>query len=118
MSNNGYTGIGQNRENINMTTSNNRAYNVSVTQLTTASKAPAANGTDKITFRGSLTIKGQTRERTVVAQGKAAALIASNMRKGNVHDLRVLFERAPANDDGGRGGEFLTVVALPRAKAA
>ena len=101
-----------------MSTSKNRAYNFSVTQLTTASKTPAANGTDKITFRGSLTLKGQTRERTIVAQGKAAALIAGNMRKGNVHDLRVLFDRAPANEDGSPGGEFLTVVALPRAKAA
>ena len=97
---------------------NAKAYNVSVTQLNTAERSKTASGKTKIKFRGSLTIKGETKERTVVAQGAAAELITANMRKGNVHDLRVLFETAPANDEGGRGGSFLTVVALPRAKAA
>ena len=95
----------------------NRAYNLAITQLTTASKGVTATGKTKITFRGKTTVAGREIERTVVAQGAAAELLDGKLRKGNSIDLRVLFERAPANEDGKRGGEFMTVVALPRAKA-
>lgn len=99
-----------------------KAYNVVVKQITTASKGKNVKGTSKITFRGQLTVgkgdKARLIERTVVAQGAAADLIASKLRKGNELPLRVLFERAPANDDGSKGGEFLTVVGEPRAKKA
>ena len=98
----------------------NKAYNLEITQLTTADKAVNAKGTAKITFRGKLTVGKNKREieRTVVAQGKAAEQIRGMMRKGSVLNLRCMFETAPANEDGSKGGEFLTVVDLPRAKAA
>lgn len=99
-------------------TMSNQAYNVVVAQLTTATKGKNAKGTSKITFRGKLTVGGREIERTVIAQGAAADLIASAVRKGTEHKLRVLFERAPANEDGSKGGEFLTVVGLPREKTA
>jgi hypothetical protein len=100
------------------TTMTDRAYNVVAKQITTAKKGVNAKGTAKITFRAKLTVGGREIERTVVAQGAAAALISGKLRKGNELPLRVLFERAPANEDGKRGGEFLTVVGEPRAKAA
>jgi hypothetical protein len=99
-----------------------KAYNIVATQLTTANKGKNAKGTSKITFRAKLTVgkgdKAREIERTVVAQGAAADLISKMVRKGAELPLRVLFERAPANEDGSKGGEFLTVVGLPRAKAA
>ena len=94
----------------------NRAYNMTIKQITTATRSTTASGKDQIKFTGELTLRGETRQRTVVAQGKAAELITGMVRKGNSMDLRVLFERAPANEDGKRGGEFLSVVGLPQPK--
>jgi len=94
----------------------NRAYNLKIKQTTTADRSTTAAGTSMIKFRGELTIRGQVRTRTVVAQGKAAELISGMLRKGNNLELRCLFENAPANEDGKRGGEFLSVVGLPQPK--
>ena len=94
----------------------NRAYNLKIKQTNTAERSTTANGTSMIKFRGELTLRGQTRTRTVVAQGKAAELISGMLRKGNDLELRCLFENAPANEDGKRGGEFLSVVGLPQPK--
>lgn len=95
-----------------------KAYNVTATQLTTASKGKNVKGTKKITFRAALTVGGRAIERTVIAQGAAADLISGMLRKGSELSLRVLFERAPANENGKRGGEYLTVVGLPAPKVA
>ena len=95
-----------------------KGYNLTIKQLTTAERSTTASGTAQIKFRGELTLRGETRERTVVAQGKAAEAISGMLRKGNELALRCLFERAPATEEGKRGGEFLTVLGLPRAKAA
>ena len=91
-----------------------KAYNFSIKQLDTAEKGTTATGTPKIKFRGELTLRGKTATRTVVAMGKSAELIAANMRKGTVHELRCVFNHAPANDDGKRGGEYLAVVDIPQ----
>ena len=99
-------------------TGKKRGYNLAVNQLTTANRSKNVNGRDKITFRGKTTVGGREIERTFVAQGKAAELISGMVRKGNTLNLRVIFERAPSNEDGKRGGEFCSVVALPRAKKA
>jgi hypothetical protein len=93
--------------------SNAKAYNVTVTQITDAVVGQNANGKGKITFRAKGTIGKREIERTVVAQGAAATLIEGIIGKGNELKLRVLFDRAPANEDGKQGGEFLTVVGLP-----
>lgn len=98
-----------------------KAYNVVLKQISTAEKSQNANGKAKIKFRATMKLRRnnveRTVERTVVAQGKSADLIINNMRKGNTHKLRVLFERSPANDDGTKGGEYLTVVDLTKTKA-
>lgn len=96
----------------------NKAYNVVASQLTSAVKAKNVNGKDKVTFRAKLTVGGREIERTVVAQGAAADLLKGKLRKGSDVALRVMFETAPANDGGKRGGQFLTVVGLPREKRA
>lgn len=93
----------------------NKAYNIVATQITAAKKAKNANGKAKITFRAKATVGGREIERTVIAQGAAADLLKGMLKKGAELPLRVLFERAPANEDGTKGGEYLTVVALPKA---
>ena len=95
-----------------------KAYNVTVTQLNTATKSTTASGASMIKFRASLTVRGRKVERTVVAMGKAADAIRANVRKGSEFAVRAIFDRAPANEDGERGGEFLSVVGVPQAKAA
>ena len=99
-------------------TDSKRAYNLQVTQITDAVDSTNSNGTRKITMKGTYTAQGKVRTRTVVAQGKAADQVAAIMGKDSVLGLRCVFDRAPANDDGSRGGEFLTVVDLPREKKA
>lgn len=94
-----------------------KAYNVVALQLTTAEKAVTSTGKDKLKFRAKLTVGGREIERTVVAQGAAAALLTGKLRKNREIALRVIFEKAPANENG-KGGEYLTVVALPREKQA
>ena len=94
-----------------------KAYNFTVRQLTSAEKSVTASGTDQVKFRGKLTVGGREIERTIVAQGAAADLLKGKLRKGTDIDLRVMFSRAPSNDNG-KGGEFLTVVALPKPKKA
>ena len=100
------------------TTMSNKAYNIVATPLAAATKGTNANGKSKITFRAKATVGGREIERTVIAQGAAADKIENLIEVGKDVALRVLFERAPANDDGSKGGEYLTVVDLPRAKAA
>ena len=96
----------------------NKAYNLAITQLNTASKAPNSKGTAKITFRGKVMLRGREVERTVVAQGAAADKISGMVRKGASLNLRCLISEAPGQEEGKKGGQFLTVVDLPRAKAA
>lgn len=94
-----------------------KAYNFTVLQLTTAEKSVMSSGKPQVKFTGELTLRGKLVKRTFVAQGASADLLVGKLRKNKSIDLRVMFERAPANDNG-RGGEFCSVVALPRAKAA
>lgn len=94
----------------------NRAYNLKIKQTTTAVRSTTASGKQQIKFTGELTLRGKTRSRTVVAQGAAAEMIDGMVRKGSELELRCLFDRAPANEDGKRGGEFLAVVGLPTPK--
>jgi hypothetical protein len=93
-----------------------RAYNFDVT--------PSAikNDTDKggkpyMTARVSLTLRGKTVERTLQMRGKMIAEVGSTLEVGKASPVRALFERAPANDDNKRGGDFLVAVGLPRVAA-
>lgn len=94
-----------------------KAYNLNVTPLTEADTTPTASGKAKIRFRGTFEQGGKTIERTVVAQGVAAELIAGMITPGTAVGLRCVYSRAPG-EDGKKGGEYLSVVALPRKKAA
>jgi hypothetical protein len=94
-----------------------KAYNVKLNILS-LDDGKNAKGTRKITGRATLTRSGKQIERTFIAQGKAADAVAAHLTVGAETVVRVLFDRAPANDQGARGGEFLTMIDMPRAKAA
>lgn len=102
----------------NETAQTAKAYNVNVIQLTEAETGVNAAGTEKIKFRASMTLRGKEVERTVIAQGKAAAAIAEGLGVSTQQSLRVLFENAPDNEDGTPGGQFLTVVGRPAPRKA
>ena len=97
-----------------------KGYNLKITPKGDVETTTTAVGKTKIKFRGTFSQRGKTIERTVVAQGKAAAAIASVIIPGQEVGLRCLFENAPANEDGRKGGEYLAVLdlALPSKKAA
>lgn len=96
---------------------NVKAYTVTLTPKGEIDTTPSASGTQKLKFRATYTAQGQEKERTVLAQGKAAEAIANVIKVGEAVALRVMFDRAPGND-GKPGGEFVTVLGLPTAKAA
>lgn len=93
----------------------NKAYNFAIVPVAAAVKSTTSTGKNQIKFRGTLTMRGREIERTVVAQGAAADLIKGMIKKGKSVDLRCVINRAPANEDGTKGGEYLSVVALPKA---
>ncbi len=99
-------------------TDSKRAYNFNVTQTTDADVGQNAKGTAKIKFTGEFQLRGKTVSRTILAQGKAAELVRDMIGKGNVLGLRCVFDHAPGAEEGKRGGEYLTVVDLPREKKA
>ena len=92
-----------------------KGYNIAITpKAGSIDTTPAANGTRKTKFRGTLTIKGQQRERTVVAQGKAAEAIEGMIKDGESVSLRVLFSHMPSEEEGKTGAEYLTVLGVPQ----
>jgi hypothetical protein len=91
-----------------------KGYNLSITPKDgTIDTTPTASGTKKIKFRGTVKLRGQDRERTVVAMGKAAEAIEGKIVAGEAVSLRVLFDNAPSSEEGKKGAEFLTVLGLP-----
>jgi len=97
-----------------------KGYNLTLTPIGAIDTTPAANDTRKIRFRAKVTLQGKEKERTVIAQGKAADAVADMIKDGVPVSLRVLFSRAPSQEDGKQGGEYLTVlgIPLPKKKAA
>lgn len=106
-----------------MTTTNTAAaaavkgYTVAMTVVTAPEASVIATGTDQVKFRAKMTLRGRETERTVLAQGKSAALVR-DLVVGNDVTLRVSFEEAPAQEEGQRGGQFLAVLGVPTKKAA
>ena len=90
-----------------------KGYNMTITPKGDIDTTPTATGTKKIKFRATFDQKGTSRERTVVAMGKAAEAIEGKIVAGEAIALRVLFDRAPSQEEGKRGAEFLTVLGLP-----
>jgi hypothetical protein len=93
--------------------SGGQGYNLKVTPKGDINTAPGVNGTRKIVFRGMVTLRGKERERTFVAQGKAADAVAESIKTGEQVSLRCLFSEAPSREEGKRGAEYLTVIGLP-----
>lgn len=91
-----------------------KAYNLKLTPMGEIDTTPTAKGTPKKRFTAFYVSKGKTFTRTVIAQGKAAREIEGMVEEGKPVMLRCLFNRAPANDDGSKGGEYLAVVAVPK----
>ncbi len=90
-------------------------YNVNMTPLN-ISEGQNSNGKRKITGRATIkTAKGARYERTFVAQGAAADAVAAHLQIGEAVVVRAFYDRAPANEDGGRGGEYITLIAMPKA---
>lgn len=103
-----------------MTTETAKAYNISITPLSIVDDKNV-KGTRKISGRATFLRSGKSYERTFIAQGKAADAVAGALVVGTPVTIRTLFDRAPANDEGKKGGEFLTLIAMPlppKAKAA
>ena len=90
-----------------------KGYNLKITPKGEINTAPTSTGTKKIKFRATMQLRGQERERTVVAQGKAAEAIEGMIEAGKEVSLRVLFENMPAGEDGKKGAEYLTVLGIP-----
>lgn len=95
---------------------NAKAYNFTVVpgsiRTTTSS-----TGTKSFRTRVTTTLRGRQVERTLIASGKMHAALKGQLRKGREISLRCLISHAPG-EDGKRGGEYLTAVAIPQPKAA
>lgn len=94
-----------------------KGYNIKMTPVSAPESSTIATGTAQVKFRAKMTLRGKEVERTVMAQGKSVEFV-DGVEVGNEVTLRCLFEEAPAVEEGKRGGQFLTVVGKPRAKAA
>ncbi len=91
-----------------------KGYNLTLTpKAGTIDTTPTASGTKKTKFRATFEQRGKTVERTVVAMGKAAEAIEGKIVEGEAVAIRCLFDRAPAQEEGKRGAEYLTVLGLP-----
>lgn len=95
----------------------NKAYNLTVVPGSVSTVTNNKTGTKSFRTRVTTTMNGRQVERTLVASGKMHAALKGQLRKGREIALRCLISHV-ANDDGSRGGEFLTAVAIPQPKAA
>lgn len=88
-----------------------KAYNINLTPSEIAFPTDAkGNEYMRATVEG--TFNGRPGKRTFVAKGKALEAVREHMSVGTTTKVRVLFSRV-IGEDGARGGEFLTAVAMP-----
>lgn len=93
-------------------------HTITLTPITPIEANTTDAGTPRLTFRAQVRAKGgRTLERTVVATGRAHDALAGMLRTGEQIRVRGFYDRAPANDEGRRGEEYITAICLPR-KAA
>lgn len=93
-------------------------YNAEFTPAVITKKTDA-KGREYFTCRGTIARKdGEVIERTVKLEGKNAPSIRRTMKKGRQIALRGYYDRAPAQGDATRGGEFFVAICRPVAKAA
>ena len=100
----------------NTPTTGRRGYNFNVT-VNDVSESTNSNGTAIIRAKVGVTLRGKAVVRTLVAQGKAANDVREALVKGASAKIRCLVDHVPT-EDGKRGGQFLTAIGMPIAKAA
>lgn len=88
-----------------------RAYNLTMTASAVEMKTDV-RGKEYIKATVDMNIRGRAAKRTVIAQGKAVDMVKDVLVIGQEAKIRCLFSNY-VNDDGEKGGEFLTVVGLP-----
>ena len=92
-------------------------HTITLTPITPI-EATADAGKPQLTFRANVRAKGgRTFERTVVARGRAHDALVGVLRTGQQIRVRGFYDRKPANDEGGKGEEFITAICLPRSAA-
>ena len=93
-----------------------RGYNMNVS-VNEVSETTNSNGTALIRAKVGVTIRGKAVVRTLIAQGKAANDVREALVQGATTKIRCLIDHVPT-EEGKRGGQFLTAIGLPIAKAA
>ena len=94
------------------------AYNLSL-DVDTVDLKQNTKGTNFLRAKVTVTIRGKSKSRTLVASGEAFEAVRAIVTPGaKGARVRCLFERVEANDNGEQGGEYLVAVGLPVAKAA
>ena len=91
-----------------------RAYNLKVTPTAVEVKTDS-RGKEFIRASVALKIRGRDATRTLIAQGKAMAAVQNVLVVGEEASVRCLFTTV-INDDGGKGGEYLSAIGLPMSK--
>jgi hypothetical protein len=89
-------------------------FNGTVSEVSTRTNV---KGAAYSVFKLSTMLRGKAAVRTVIASGKAHMALVDNLVEGGKISIRGFFERGPGKD-GKQGGEYITAVGLPRAKAA
>ena len=93
-----------------------KAYNLDV-NVQSVTTSTTTTGTPMLRAKVGLKLRGRDVTRTLIAQGKAFEAVKDAIVEGANTKVRALFARVQ-NEDGSEGGEFLTAVGLPLAKAA
>ena len=91
-----------------------RAYNLKVTPSAVEVKTDS-RGKEFIRASVALKIRGRDATRTLIAQGKAMDAIQNVLVVGEEASIRCLFSNY-MNDEGEKGGEYLSAVGLPMSK--
>lgn len=94
-----------------------KGYNLELEILSREANGETANGLLKIRTRVRGKMNGQMRERSMTAMGKAAEELDSKLVVGETVRVRCLFSQVE-NEDGSKGGQYLTALGLPREIAA
>ena len=91
-----------------------RGYNLKVTPSAVEVKTDS-RGKEFIRASVALKIRGRDATRTLIAQGKAMDAVQAVLVEGQEASIRCLFQNY-LNDDGEKGGEYLTAIGLPMSK--
>lgn len=94
----------------------NRGYNLNLA-IKESTETTTATGKPMIRAKVGLTLRGRQVTRTLVAMGAAADAIRDVIVPGENAMVRCLFDQVE-NENGEKGGQFLSALGLPRETAA